>query len=186
MFQKIAGIEIFNDKKWAGGTLFCWLFFVCHSAKTSPRGTRLSSKNFLVSRTIEERGRAGITIFRQKFLVSKDQTWSRKELKTNEVAGNTIFRRHCFCLTVPQDFVEQRFCVSETFWYRKTSELWGRGAYHNFPSKLLCLTEPKQFLKEFFCVSLFFCYRKKITIKEVAGMTVFRRNWFVSWYRIIT
>ena len=35
-----------------------------------------------------------------------------------------IFRRKNFCITVPEHFVGEPFCVSENFWYRKI--LWIR------------------------------------------------------------
>ena len=51
-----------------------------------------------------------------------------------------------FCLTVPKKLVEEPFCVSENFGYRKISCL--RGESHDFLSKIFCLPVPKNFVGE--------------------------------------
>ena len=51
-----------------------------------------------------------------------------------------------FCRTVPNHFVEESFCVSERFGYRKKICL--RGEYHNFLVKRCCLKVPKNFVGE--------------------------------------
>ena len=55
-----------------------------------------------------------------------------------EVSRFSLF----FCLRLPKKFVEEPFCVSECFCYRKTLCL--RGEYHDFVSKSCCLTVPKK------------------------------------------
>ena len=71
-----------------------------------------------------------------------------------------------FCLTVPKNFVEDLFCVSENFCYRKMLGIRDRGGgYQDFPSKTFCLTVPKNFVAEPFCVSQNFCYRKNLWIR---------------------
>ena len=47
-----------------------------------------------------------------------------------------ILRRIWFCLTVPKNFLEKLFCVSELFWYGKKfmDEDGGGKEYHVFPS----------------------------------------------------
>ena len=43
-----------------------------------------------------------------------------------------------FCLTVPQNFVEEPFCVSENFWYRKMLRIGERErGHHDSPLKKL-------------------------------------------------
>ena len=77
-----------------------------------------------------------------------------------------------FCLTVPKSFVEEPFCVSESFWYRKKimhKRGGGGREYHDFLWKIFCLTVPKNFLEEPFCVSQNFWYRKKIMHKRGGG-----------------
>ena len=54
----------------------------------------------------------------RKFLVSKHVKYKRG-------GGCHDFPSKLFCLTVPKYFVEEPFCVSESFWYRKI--LWIRG-----------------------------------------------------------
>ena len=55
-----------------------------------------------------------------------------------------------FRLTVPKNFVEELFCVSENFWYRKMLGIrWG--GYHDFLSKIFSLKVPKKFVGERFC-----------------------------------
>ena len=46
-----------------------------------------------------------------------------------------IFRQICFCLTVPNHFLEETFCVSESFGYRKGLCL--RGDYTPFSIEFL-------------------------------------------------
>ena len=78
-------------------------------------------------------------------------------------------------------------CVSENFRQRKS--LWikggGREGISRFSVKNFCLTVPKNFVEETFCVSKNFWYRKMLGIREGAGITIFRQNYFVSQYRII-
>ena len=56
-----------------------------------------------------------------------------------------------FCLTLPKSFVEEPFCVSECFGYRKTLCL--RAEYYDFVSKNCCLTVLKKLVGEPFCLS---------------------------------
>ena len=57
------------------------------------------------------------------------------------------------CLIVPKHFVEEPFCVSENFWYRKLLRIreGGGGGYYDFRSKFVCLAVPKHFIDENFC-----------------------------------
>ena len=57
-----------------------------------------------------------------------------------------------FFLTVPKNFVEEPFCVSEKFWYGKKimDEM---GGVTRFSGEKNCLTVPKKFVEEPFCVS---------------------------------
>ena len=48
-----------------------------------------------------------------------------------------------FCLTVPKPYVEESFCSSENFWYRKILWIIGWKEYHDFPSKNFRLIVPK-------------------------------------------
>ena len=59
-----------------------------------------------------------------------------------------------FCLTVPKNFVQEPFCVSQNFWHRKKISIRGdwEGEYQDFPLKIFCLTVPRNFAGEPFCV----------------------------------
>ena len=115
-------------------TIFCQKF-LSHSAKKFRRGTLLCFRKFLVSKNVRDK-RGG----RYHDLPSK------------------VFR-----LTVPNHLVEELFCVSESFGYRKILCL--RGEYHDFRKKICCLTLPKNFVAEPFCVSQNFWYRKNLWIR---------------------
>ena len=57
-----------------------------------------------------------------------------------------------FCLTVPETFVDELFCASKNFWYRKLLVL-REGGYQGFPPRTFCLTVPNVFAGEPFSVS---------------------------------
>ena len=59
-----------------------------------------------------------------------------------------------FRLTVPKNFVEEHFCVSENFLSKNVRDKRGGGGYQDFPSKTFCLTVPKVFVGEPLSVSL--------------------------------
>ena len=68
-------------------------------------------------------------------------------------------------VSVPKNFVEEPFCVSENFWYRKRLGIREGGGYHDLPSKLFCLTVPNHLVEELFCVSESFGYRKILCLR---------------------
>ena len=76
-----------------------------------------------------------------------------------------IFYGKLLCLTVPKNFLEEHFCASESFGYRKILGI--GGGYHDFLSEIFCLTVPKNFLGEPFCVSEIFWYLVKISGKKI-------------------
>ena len=65
--------------------------FLSHSAEKFRRGTLLCFRKFLVPKNVRDKRGGGYHDFLSKL----------------------------FCLTVPKNFVEEPFCVSENFWYRK-------------------------------------------------------------------
>ena len=70
--------------------------------------------------------------------------------------GITIFRGS-FCLTVPKNFVDEPFCVSENLWYRKMLGIRGgrgREGVSRFSIDFFCLTVPKLFMGAPFSASL--------------------------------
>ena len=65
--------------------------------------------------------------------------------------GITIFPWQIFD-SVPENFVEEPFCVSKNFCLSKNvKDKRGGGGYQDFPSKIFCLTMPKNFVEEPFC-----------------------------------
>ena len=87
-------------------------------------------------------GRGGMAIFCQKFLSHSAEKVRRETLpyfrkilvskNARDKRGGVyhVFPSKLFCLTVPNHFVEEPFCVSESFGYRKILCL--RGEYHDF------------------------------------------------------
>ena len=63
-----------------------------------------------------------------------------------------------FSLTVPKNFVGERFCLSEKFQCGKS--LWIRRGCHVLPSKFFCSKTPKNIVGEPFCDSETFWYEK--------------------------
>ena len=53
-----------------------------------------------------------------------------------------------FCLTVPQNFVEEPFCVSESLWYRKMLRMREGAGITFFRQSFFCLTVPKNSVGE--------------------------------------
>ena len=144
--------------------------------KERKRVSRFSIETFWSHRT--ETIRRGIFLRFTIFLVSE---------KNIDKRGSRYhdFPSKLFSLIVPNQLVDEPSVFQELSGIRKC---WGKreGGCHDFPSKLFGLTEPKQFEEEFFCVSLYFWYREKLLIKEVAGITIFRENCFLSECRIFS
>ena len=67
--------------------------------------------------------------------------------------GYHDFPSKLLCLTRPNHFVEESFCVSESLGYRNFLGLGGKS--HDSLKKLFCLTVTKTSLGEPFSVSLF-------------------------------
>ena len=117
--------------------------------------SRFSVENLLFHST--EKIRRGTLLCFRKFLEWKKVTIRERERErereraSERERGASRLSSKISCLTVPNYFVEETFCVSEKFWYRKI--LWIRGGgggreYHDFPSKLFCPTVPKNFVGE--------------------------------------
>ena len=95
-------------------------------------------------------------------LVFKDflQTSIRPLISVLYAKGYHDFPLKNFWLTVPKCFVEERFCVSENFGYRKMFGIKEGAGITIFPQNCFCLTGPNHFEEEPFCVSENFRYRK--------------------------
>ena len=77
--------------------------------------------------------------------------------------GHHDFPSKMFCLTVPNHFVEEPFCVSESFGNQKILSL--RGENHDFYRNFVVSQYQKNFVGEPFCVSKNFWYQKKLCIR---------------------
>ena len=96
-----------------------------------------------------------------------------------EGGGTKVNEYHNFlskfvCLTVPKNFAEEPFCVSESFWYRKLLGIKEGAGITIFRQNCFCLTVPNHSLEEAFCVSERFGYRKMLGIREGTGIKNFR------------
>ena len=102
--------------------------------------------------------RRAITFFRRKLFVSQQPNFPKRKhsvlcFRKIPVAKNYWIKEarrkkgisrlsaKNLCLRVPKKSVEDPFCVSKSFSYRKILSL--EGEYHDFPSKIFCLTVPK-------------------------------------------
>ena len=120
--------------------------FSTHSAEKIRRGTLLCLTKFLVPKTfIDKRG-------------------GRE--------GASQFSIKSFCPTVPENFVEEPFCVRYFLASKNFKDKKG-GGYNDFSSKVFCLTVPNHSVVKTFCVSDSFVYRKILWIREGAGITIF-------------
>ena len=134
-------------------TSFYRKFFVSQYGKTSwGNPSVLCFRKFPVAKFIDKRGGGGYQHFPSKI----------------------------FCLTVLKNFVEEPFCVSQVFWYRKMLGIRG-GGHHDFPSKMFCLTVPNHFVEEPFCVSESFGNQKILSLR--GENHDFYRNFVVSQYQ---
>ena len=116
---------------------FFRLFDVSEYRKTSKRNPSVFHRVFCIERFYEKEGGKGVSV--------------------------TISRQNCFCLTVPNHFQEETFCVSESFGYLKCLCL--RGDYPRFSMENLLSPVPKNFVEEPICVSQTFLYRKFLGIR---------------------
>ena len=75
---------------------------------------------------------------------------------------------------------EPKISVGESFTVEIISgieEMWIRGEYQDFPSKLVCLTVPKIFAGEPFSISLF-SGTEKVWIRGLGGVSRFSIDFF--------
>ena len=113
--------------------------------------------------------RRAITFFRRKLFVSQQRNIPKRKhsvlcFRNFPVAKNYWIKESWrmkgisrlsvknLCLRVPKNSVEDPFCVSKSFSYRKILSL--RREYHDFPSKVFCLTVPKYSVGESFSLSI--------------------------------
>ena len=116
--------------------------FSSHSAEKFRRGTLLCFRKFLVSKNFMDKRGGGYHDFPSKL----------------------------FCLTGLNHFVEELFCVSESFGYRKVLCL--RGEYHDFLWKICCLTVPKNFVGEPFCFTKFLVSKNFMLTRVMSPFSV--------------
>ena len=113
--------------------------FVVSGIEKLRRGTHLCFTEFSVSKSFRNKRGEGVCV--------------------------TIFRQNGFCLTVPNPFLEETFCVSESFGFRKFLGIRDGAGMTIFRQNCFCLTVPNHFLEETFCVSESFGYRKCLCLR---------------------
>ena len=143
---KFPGTKSFTDKQ-EGMTIFPYNFFCLSTDFFFRRGTLLRFRRILVSENFMDKRAGGREYYN--------------------------FPLKLFCLTV--HFVEEHFCVSESFRYRKI--LWIRVEYHDSLSKICCFTVPKNFVGESFIFSEIWGAKKFMHKK---GISLFSVEIFLS------
>ena len=108
--NRIAGQNYWNCKNNVKSTLFAIFLLISTPAYFSPNDKLFDQ--FL--QTVKNKTTVLILVFK-KFL----QTSIRPLISVLYAKGYHDFPLKNFCLTVPKNFVEEPFCVSEIFWYRK-------------------------------------------------------------------
>ena len=98
--------------------LFCVEKFLSHSTETFRRETLLCFRKLLVSKNFMD--------------------------KRGEGRDCHVFVRKIFCLTVPQNFLEELFCASEVFGYPKI--LWIRRGVSRFFTEIFFVSQCWKFL----------------------------------------
>ena len=176
MFQRVFCIERFYEKEGGGGkgvsvTIFRQNCFCLTVPNHFLEETFCVSESFGYRKCLCLRGDYP-RFFYGKFVVSGTEKLRRgthlcfteisvsKDFRNKRGGGVsvTIFRQNCFCFTVPNHFLEETFCVSEGFGYRKCLSL--RGDYPRFSMENLLSPVPKNFVEEPICVSQKTFYRK--------------------------
>ena len=71
-------------------------------------------------------------------------------------SGVKFFLSKLLCPPIPKDFVGERFCLSQNFWYRKVLRIkWGgTEVLSRLFIKTFCSTAPKNFVLESFSLLL--------------------------------
>ena len=126
------------------------------------RLSRLSVEIFLSQNT--ERFRRRIPLCFENILVADDFM---------DESGEDYhkFQTEIICLTVPNHFSKETFCVSESFCCRKNS--WIREGWLRSTLKFFCRAVPKKIVEECFCVSKHFWYQKFLWVKGEGGVSRF-------------
>ena len=123
------------------------------------------------------------TFCRQKFLRLGEKTGIKKFI--DKSGRLSRFSVAIFCLTVPDNFLGEPFCVSEKsghherFWIKRM----GREKVSRFSIEICCLTLLKIFRREGLCFSEIYWYQQLIKTRELkrrGGIKILRRISFHS------
>ena len=125
-----------------------------------------------------EKFRGGTFLFFRKFLVSKN-------VRDKRGGGYHDFPSKLFCLTVPNHFVEEPFCVSKNFGYQKNC-MPKRGISQFSIENLLSRSTEKYRRGTLLCCFRKFEVAKKFMDKRGESIKIFRRKFFVSQCRKIS
>ena len=141
--------------------------FLSHSTGTFRRGTFLCLRKLLVAEYfIDKKGKGkqdGVSRFSNANILCHSTENLRGgnllcfkkyvDSKNNKDKRGTYYDypSKFFCLTIPNNSVEEPFCISECCEYRKI--LFMKKAYYYFLSDFFCLTVAKKFVDDTFGVS---------------------------------
>ena len=94
-----------------------------------------------------------------------------------------IFWSKIFCPTEPNNFKKEPFLVLKKFWFREISRIWVGDGLSRFSVKNFLSLRTDEVRR-----GTLLCFRNFLTSRivrdERVGITIFRRNCFVSQYRI--
>ena len=162
-----------RPKKFGGATLMCFRKNRVSKKLTDNKGTSLLSVDIFSFHSAEKVHAETHRCFR-KFLVPQVFFDKRR------VVCHIFLPK--FCLTVLKKLVEQPFCASEKFCYRKMFWIWEEGVVSRYLSKSLSHTTGK------FRRGTLLCFRKRrvseiFMDKRRGGVSQFFVKVFVSQYR---
>ena len=149
VFQKICGSEKAYSRsergvKREGVRILSFETFLSCSTKKFTTGTLLPSRKFLVPKNVRDKRSRGYHDFPSKL----------------------------FCLTRQIHFIEEPFCVSESFVYQKILCLWGE--ISRFPIENLSSHSTEKFPRRSLLCSTNFWSQKSLRIREGEGITISR------------
>ena len=97
------------------------------------------------------------------------QTSIRPLISVPYAKGYHSFPLKIFCLTVPKNFVEEPFCVSENFWYRKMLGIRERGRVSQFSVKIVLSDSAEKLRRGYLLCFIKYLVTKKIMDKKGGG-----------------
>ena len=172
-FQKYSGIKSFYI---IGESQFCHFF--CLTSPTIIAGEPVCVSEFFSFQNFLDK--RGITILSIVFVSQYQKTCGEPSIDSKSLGHpNNLciieeilgFPWKSFSLTVPKNFVGERFCLSEKFKYGKSS--WIRRGVWRFSVEVFCPKMPKNIVGEHFCVPETFWYEKFLDNRSITIFLIF-------------